>query len=125
MTPSEWAQQKQLDEPADRARALARGVRPWTDPEPSPDSNGVRTVVKRACNQCGHLLGDITTEEALAAIDGFPLPDVSAECGCTITDVCAHCLLPAGPDPCCADHNGVMLSMTQRAINTFRKEPPP
>ncbi|MFC8008724.1 hypothetical protein [Streptomyces cinereoruber] len=45
----------------------------------NPD--GTKTITtKRACNGCGHLLGDITGTEMNAAIHGRPLPDVRREC---------------------------------------------
>ncbi|MFD3336099.1 hypothetical protein ACFWV1_26145 [Streptomyces sp. NPDC058700] len=45
----------------------------------NPD--GTRTITtKRACNGCGQLIGDITTAEMNAAVDGRPLPDVRREC---------------------------------------------
>ena len=44
--------------------------RPWT-----PDQ-----VLKRACNGCGVLLGDVTDEEFDPAFRTGPLPDVTGEC---------------------------------------------
>lgn len=47
------------------------------------DLTGItRVTVKRSCNGCGSTLGDATTTELDAAIDGAPLPDVTLECGC-------------------------------------------
>lgn len=61
------------------AKAAARGSHPWTDDVVNDD--GSTTVkVKRACNGCGQLLGDLTDEEVEAAVDGRPLPDVRGEC---------------------------------------------
>lgn len=45
----------------------------------NPDGSKTITT-KRACNSCGHLIGDITTAEMNAAIAGRPLPDVRREC---------------------------------------------
>lgn len=39
-----------------------------------------RHTVQRACNGCGHDIGDVTEEEMEAAINGWPLPDVRHEC---------------------------------------------
>jgi hypothetical protein len=53
--------------------------RPWTADEDHPD--GRRTIhLKRACNGCGALIGDVTDDEMDAAVDGRPLPDVTGEC---------------------------------------------
>lgn len=52
--------------------------RTWT-----PDvrtATGVQFTVKRACNGCSRLLGDITHDEVAAAIHGMPAPDVTGEC---------------------------------------------
>lgn len=41
----------------------------------------VRIVrVKRTCNGCGQLVGDVTEQEINATRDGLPLPDVRGEC---------------------------------------------
>ena len=57
------------------------GGRTWT-PD-SRNAEGWRTIhVKRCCNGCGRELGDPWPEELDAACNGWPLPDVTAECGC-------------------------------------------
>lgn len=38
--------------------------------------------MKRACNGCGRVLGDVTEREITLAINGEGLPDVRRECGC-------------------------------------------
>lgn len=43
---------------------------------------GGTLVMKRACNGCGRLLGDVTEREISLAIDGVRLPNVRRECGC-------------------------------------------
>lgn len=51
------------------------------------NDDGSRTItVKRACNGCHRLIGDLTEEEAEAAMNGEALPDVTLECGCAIVD---------------------------------------
>lgn len=48
------------------------------------DEHGRKTTtfkVKRACNGCGQLLGDVTNEEMQRAVHGLPALDVRAECG--------------------------------------------
>ena len=66
-------------------------TRPWT--EDRVDADGTRTItMKRACNGCGHLLGDITQQEMNAGIAGAPLPDVRREC-----PTCG----PTAPEPAC------------------------
>lgn len=52
--------------------------RSWT-PDERTDT-GVRIHVKRNCNGCGALLGDVTDDEVSAAMAGRRLPDVRAEC---------------------------------------------
>lgn len=44
--------------------------------------NGTSTTihVKRACNGCGELIGDVTDEEMDRAIAGLPMLDVRDEC---------------------------------------------
>ena len=57
-------------------------MREWTLDEKHAD--GSRTVrVKRSCNGCGRLIGDVTAAEIDAGMRGLPLPDVRVECGCT------------------------------------------
>ncbi|NED75308.1 hypothetical protein G3I51_23895 [Streptomyces sp. SID9944] len=58
----------------------------------NPD--GSRTIkMKRACNGCGDLLGNITDHEMAAAIAGLPLPDVRRECpNCAATAPEPKCL---------------------------------
>lgn len=54
----------------------------WTDDARLP--NGVtRITVKRCCNGCGRRLGDVHDHELDHAMAGLPLPDVTAECGCS------------------------------------------
>jgi hypothetical protein len=53
-------------------------TRPYT---PNEHRNGRCVLhVKRACNGCGELIGDVTDQEIEAAIDGLPLTDVRHEC---------------------------------------------
>lgn len=52
--------------------------RPWT-PDRKTETGTVITV-KRACNGCGQLLGDVTEEEIERGIAGLPLTDVRGEC---------------------------------------------
>jgi len=48
---------------------------------PTEYRSGGRTLhVKRACNGCGELIGDVTDQEINDAIDGAPLTDVRDEC---------------------------------------------
>ncbi|HET9893743.1 MAG TPA: DUF4326 domain-containing protein [Streptosporangiaceae bacterium] len=64
---------------ADALLRWAAGFRAWT-PDLA-DGHSRRTVrVKRACNGCGELIGDITGYEITAAMNGGALPDVRAEC---------------------------------------------
>ncbi|MCM8555672.1 hypothetical protein [Streptomyces sp. STCH 565 A] len=66
-------------------------ARPNTPDRINPD--GSKTIkMKRACNGCGTLLGDVTEQEMAAGINGRPLPDVRREC-----PTCA----PTAPDPKC------------------------
>lgn len=69
-------------------------MRPWT-PDTLLDTGGRQIHVKRCCNGCGELLGDVTDEEMNAAVRGHPLFDVRDECG--------HCqglhVLIARPNP--------------------------
>ena len=54
------------------------GLRPWT-----PDrrtQSGKTIIIKRACNGCGELVGDVTAAELDAGMNGETLPDVRAEC---------------------------------------------
>jgi hypothetical protein len=55
-------------------------MRPWT-PDEILETGGRRINVKRACNGCGQLLGDVTDEEMNDAVRGRPLLDVTGECG--------------------------------------------
>lgn len=55
-------------------------TRPWTDDTVRP--GGGTLVMKRACNGCGRVLGDVTEREITLAINGEGLPDVRRECGC-------------------------------------------
>lgn len=43
-------------------------------------SGGITVTVKRACNGCGHTLGDATDAEIEACIAGLPMPDVRDQC---------------------------------------------
>lgn len=66
-------------------------ARPNTPDRINPD--GSKTIkMKRACNGCGELLGDVTEQEMAAGINGRPLPDVRREC-----PTCA----PTAPAPKC------------------------
>lgn len=58
--------------------------RPWTPNQ----RDGTRSTihVKRCCNGCGELIGDIAEEEIACAVADQPLPDVRALCGCTPTE---------------------------------------
>lgn len=56
---------------------LAAG-RTWTPPMPS--AGGERRTVKRACNGCSGLVGDVRMEEIECAMEGRTLPDVRHEC---------------------------------------------
>lgn len=54
-------------------------TRPRTPDVQNP--NGSTTItMKRACNGCHQTLGDVTTKEMLAGMNGLPLPDVRPEC---------------------------------------------
>jgi hypothetical protein len=53
--------------------------RPWTPDRRNED--GSKTVtMKRCCNGCGELVGDVSLVEIDAGIAGLPLPDVRGEC---------------------------------------------
>lgn len=54
--------------------------RSWTE-DVRVEGGGIITI-KRACNGCQRLLGDVLDAELEAAISGRPLPDVRDECGC-------------------------------------------
>lgn len=54
-------------------------LRHWT-PDRASASGGTTITVKRACNGCGALLGDVTEREVERAIAGQPIEDVRAEC---------------------------------------------
>lgn len=60
-------------------------ARPSTAPRVNPDGS-ITATVKRACNGCGRVLGDATNAEMDCAVNGQPLIDVSAECGCRAVD---------------------------------------
>lgn len=53
--------------------------RTWTPPRPTL-TGGQRMAVKRACNGCSRLLGDVLDEEIEAAMAGLAPPDVTSEC---------------------------------------------
>lgn len=55
--------------------------RPDTPDRIDPDG-WTRIHVKRCCNGCGRVLGDVLDSELDAGIAGRPLPDVRQECGC-------------------------------------------
>ena len=61
-------------------------------PDRVNDDGSTTITMKRACNGCGQLLGDITDHEMTAAVYGEPLPDVRSEC-----PACA----PTAPPPAC------------------------
>lgn len=91
------------------APAFAATTRPWTPDEHLP-GGGKRIHVKRCCNGCGRPIGDVTEAEIEAGIAGRPLPDVTAECGCSrrrvvaeaIADLAEHYACPVCGDlaPC-------------------------
>lgn len=54
-------------------------VRPRTPDRRHPDGT-VTITSQRACNGCGHLLGDVTGQETALAVAGQPLPDARTEC---------------------------------------------
>lgn len=54
-------------------------MRTWT-PDTLLDNNSRQISVKRACNGCGDLIGDVTDEEMVGAVRGYPLFDVRPEC---------------------------------------------
>ena len=54
------------------------------------DVEGIKHLtVQRSCNGCGESLGDATSDELDAAMEGRPLPDVRLECGCWTEEVAA------------------------------------
>ena len=62
-----------------------RALLPWTAgfraSTPDVTIDGKKTVkVKRSCNGCHQLIGDVTEEEIAAGMNGDPLPDVRPEC---------------------------------------------
>lgn len=59
---------------------LRSDPRPWTLPVRT--ESGTRISVKRSCENCGALVGDVTEEELKLAFAGAPLPNVAEECGC-------------------------------------------
>lgn len=76
----------------------AAGKRPWT-PDEKIEGGGTRITVKRCCNGCGRQLGDVTDAEMDATIEGRPLPDVRAECGCLVSDGADSAVAePSGPE---------------------------
>lgn len=74
--------------------------RSWTPPRPT--SVGTRRTVKRACNGCDRLLGDVYEREIEAAMGGEPLPDVRSECpNCKTASHC-HVVRDGDTEPCTA-----------------------
>lgn len=53
--------------------------RPWTDPV-SNEGGGHTFVVKRCCDLCERPVGDVSSTEAEALIEGHPLPAASLDC---------------------------------------------
>lgn len=49
-------------------------------PDVELPGGGKQITVKRACNGCGELIGDVTEEEIERAIARLPIEDVRAEC---------------------------------------------
>jgi predicted nucleic acid-binding Zn-ribbon protein len=79
-----------------RAVSLARSGRTWTYSERRTNEAGrvvTRMTVKRACNGCGVLLGDVTEAEIDGAVAGEPMSDVRGECP-TCTPFCAAAAAP-------------------------------
>lgn len=74
---------------------MTRPPRTSTPPQTLHDGK-TRFTMKRCCNGCSTVLGDVDPIETAAAMLGLPLPDVRDECpGCAPT-------LPARPARCCA-----------------------
>lgn len=46
----------------------------------SDGSTTMKLTVQRVCNGCGHDVGDVTSAEMDAVLNGHPLPDVRDEC---------------------------------------------
>lgn len=69
----------------------ASPYRIWTPDRPNP-TGGTVISVKRACNGCGNLLGDVTDAELERAVAGLRAEDVRAEC-----PTCAPGLTPLDP----------------------------
>lgn len=86
---SEWAGQWIQEIEAGKTPTLplwdqGQRARPNTPERENPD--GSRTItVKRCCNGCGRVLGNVTDQEIEVSVAGLPLPDVRAECGCGST----------------------------------------
>lgn len=74
--------------------------RSWTPPRPT--SVGTKVTVKRACNGCGGLLGDVHQYEIEAAMGGEPLPDVRSECPTCIGSTHCHEVRAGDETPCTA-----------------------
>lgn len=53
---------------------------PRTDTPPQRTEGGTRITVKRACNGCGELIGDVTDAEMDRALAGLLALDVTGEC---------------------------------------------
>lgn len=70
--------------------------RSWTDDFVLP-AGGRRFTVKRACNGCGRLIGDVSQEEIASAIAGLPAPDARIEC--------PHCTPEPGARPGAVEGN--------------------
>jgi hypothetical protein len=58
---------------------LAAGRRMST-PDVALPGGGKQIAMKRSCNGCGDLIGDVTDNEVSRAVSGNPLPDVRGEC---------------------------------------------
>ncbi len=72
-------------------------TRTWTPDEKTETGRIIH--VKRACNGCQRLIGDVTEEELDCVIAGQSLPDVRAECGCDRLDAIRERAQAATPGP--------------------------
>jgi Domain of unknown function (DUF4326) len=71
-----------LDGEPCHADALLQWAAGWRASTPDvPNPGGGSTIhLKRACNGCHQLIGDVSWEEMEAGMNGEPLPDVRSEC---------------------------------------------